>query len=194
MFEILCGTNRVGSRSFEVCEILKKEFDRIGESSQILDLRGIELSAMDESPYTDQRPETLKLSINRVNLARGLVVVCPEYNGSYPGILKYFIDHWQYPESFESRPVCFVGLGGRFGGLRPVEHLQGVFGYRNAFVFPERVFLSNIWSVLKDGQIQDETMSLLIEQQVRGFSRFVRALESEGLDANSKRKAKGLSL
>jgi chromate reductase len=186
MFEIVCGTNRVASRSLEVCNILKSRYEQVGEKAQVLDLREIELSVMDEAPYTDSRPDSLVKAIDRVNQARGLVVVCPEYNGSYPGILKYFIDHWNYPESYESRPVCFVGLGGRFGGLRSVEHLQGVFGYRNAFLFPERVFLSNIWSVLKDGSIVDETMDQLLNQQVEGFCRFVKGLESQGLDANSK--------
>ncbi|MEO0335934.1 MAG: NADPH-dependent FMN reductase [Pseudomonadota bacterium] len=188
MFEIICGTNRPGSRSLELCQLLKTRYEKQGEKAQILDLRDIELSQMDENPYGDQRPDSLVQAVDRVNKARGLVVVCPEYNGSYPGVLKYFIDHWKYPESFESRPVCFVGLGGRFGALRPVEHLQGVFGYRNAYIFPERVFLSNIWGILKDGQINDETMDQLLDQQTERFCRFVKGLESQGLDANTKLK------
>ena len=47
----------------------------------------------------------------------------------------------KFPESFEKRPVCFTGLGaGIWGALRPVEQLQAIFGYRNAYLFPERVF------------------------------------------------------
>ena len=186
MFEIICGTNRVSSRSLEICNLLQARNEKLGEQAQVMDLRDIEMSAMDSAPYTDQRPDSLLKAVERVNKARGLIVVCPEYNGSYPGILKYFIDHWQYPQSYEARPVCFVGLGGRFGGLRPVEHLQGVFGYRNAFIFPERVFLSNIWSVLKDGVITDETMEQLLQQHVEGFCRFVKGLESQELDANTR--------
>lgn len=188
MIEIICGTNRPGSRSLQVCEILKGMYQRVGEEVQILEIAHVGLEEMSKAPYTDQLPDALTKAIERVNNASGLVIVCPEYNGSYPGFLKYFIDHWQYPLSYEARPVSFVGLGGRFGGLRPVEHLQGVFGYRNSYIFPERVFLSNIWSVLQDGKIVDETMAELLETQVKGFSKFIKGLESQGLDALSRAK------
>ncbi|MNL63043.1 NADPH-dependent FMN reductase [compost metagenome] len=103
-----------------------------------------------------------------------------------PGILKYFIDHMKFPESFEYRPVCFVGLGGLFGGLRPVEHLQQIFGYRNAFIFPERVFIMNAFKVIsKEGEISDETVKTLLHKQAVGFQKFVHALASHKLDANA---------
>ena len=70
------------------------------------------------------------------------MVVVPEYNGSFPGILKYFIDLLPFPESFDCRPVSYVGVSaGQWGALRAVEQLQLVFGYRNAYVHPPRTFL-----------------------------------------------------
>ncbi|MGE0764102.1 MAG: NAD(P)H-dependent oxidoreductase, partial [Bdellovibrionales bacterium] len=116
--------------------------------------------------------------------------VCTEYNGSYPGDLIFFIDLWSHPESFEHRPICLIGLGGRFGGLRPVEHLQQVFGYRNSYVFPQRVFLFNIWDTLKNGQMNDKEALGLLKLQAQNFQRFVRGLSSEKLDANSFRAIK----
>jgi chromate reductase, NAD(P)H dehydrogenase (quinone) len=116
------------------------------------------------------------------------VFVVPEYNGSFPGVLKMFIDYWKYPETFEFRPVAFVGLGTRWGGLRPVEHLQQVFGYRNAFVFPHRVFVSNVHSALKDGKFIDPMINDLLKTQARDFVKFIHALKHQGLDANSKLK------
>ena len=61
-----------------------------------------------------------------------------------------------FPESFEQRPVCFVGLAaGIWGALRPVEQLQAIFGYRNAYIFPERVFMPGIGKLLNEaGAIQ----------------------------------------
>jgi len=193
MIEIICGTNRPGSRSLEVCQIVQKLYAEQRDEAQILEIADVGLNEMSQAPYSDERPKALVDAIDRVNQASGLVVVCPEYNGSYPGILKYFIDHWHYPLSYESRPISFIGLGGRFGGLRPVEHLQGVFGYRNSYIFPERVFLSNIWSVLQDGKIVDETMYDLLKAQVKAFSSFIKGLESQGLDALSKAKSKATS-
>jgi chromate reductase len=117
------------------------------------------------------------------------VMVVPEYNGSYPGILKLFIDYWKYPESFEHRPVAFIGLGWRWAGLRPVEHLQGVFGYRNAYSFPVRVFLPNIGNTLKDGKLTDPAIDEMLKTQTREFAKFVRGLKSESLDSVSRKLA-----
>ncbi len=186
MICIISGTNRPSSRSLEVSQIVKCLFEAQGAECEILDLSRLDFSQLDGHQYSEQKPEAIQSAIEKVNQADGLYIVCPEYNGSYPGILKYFIDHWSYPLSFESRPVAFAGLGGKFGGLRPVEHLQGVFGYRNAYIFPERIFLSNIWSILKDGKILDESLRELLSKQVRGFIRFVQGLQSQNLDANSR--------
>lgn len=186
MICIISGTNRPSSRSLEVSKIVKGLFEAQGAECEILDLRVLDFSKLDGSQYSEGKPTSIQSAVDKVNSADGIYVVCPEYNGSYPGILKYFIDHWSYPMSFEARPVAFAGLGGKFGGLRPVEHLQGVFGYRNSYIFPERVFLSNIWSILKDGVILDETMAELLKKQVEGFVRFVNGLKSQKLDANSR--------
>lgn len=174
---IISGTDRNDSRTFQVSEVVQRIYSELGEEVEILDLKGLEMGSTYSGPHAGRLGEF----INKINKSEGLIVVTPEYNGSFPGVLKYFIDHWTYPESFEFRPVCFVGLGGRFGALRPVEHLQQVFGYRNAFVFPIRVFLFNIWEMLKEGEIKDQASLKLLKDQAVGFQAYIRALKSENL-------------
>lgn len=186
MICIISGTNRPGSRSLQVANLLKAEYVSLGAKVELIDLASLDFSTLNGSQYSENQPDSMKTNIELVNRADGLVVVCPEYNGSYPGILKYFIDHWAYPLSFEARPVCFVGLGGRFGGLRPVEHLQGVFGYRNAFLFPERVFISNVFKILEEGQIGDAAILSLIKKQAEGFIRFITGLKEQKLHTNNR--------
>jgi len=122
----------------------------------------------------------------KINASEGLIVICPEYNGSMPGVLKYFIDHMKFPQAFEYRPVSFIGLGGLFGGLRPVEHLQQIFGYRNSFIYPERVFMMNVNKVVDaQGEVTDELMKQLLQKQAEGFQKFCKALSAHKLDANA---------
>ncbi len=185
MIQIISGTNRPDSNSLKVAQIVQTLFDAEKVKAEVLDLRKVRLSELDGSQYSKNQHAEIVTEIQKVNKARGLLIVVPEYNGSMPGVLKYFIDHWTYPESFEYRPVAFIGLGGRFGGLRPVEHLQQVFGYRNAFVFPERIFISNVWNILKDNKIQDDMINQLMVRQVKNFAKFINGLESQKLDANS---------
>lgn len=187
MITVLAGTNRPNSNSLKVAHIagdlLKKYTD---EDIHVLDLKVIPLQEVDGAQYSKDKPQGLAEAIELLNKSDGIVIVCPEYNGSYPGVLKYFIDHFEYPTTFEHRPVAFIGLGGKFGGLRPVEHLQGVFGYRNAYMFPERIFLTNVWNLIKENKVDDEVICGLMDSQAKNFVKFIKALKSEGLDANSR--------
>jgi chromate reductase, NAD(P)H dehydrogenase (quinone) len=85
----------------------------------------------------------------------------------------------KFPESFEKRPVCFTGLGaGIWGALRPVEQLQAIFGYRNAYLFPERVFLPKINDLLDDaGRLKDPELLQRLKAQAEGFVKFVECLQ-----------------
>ncbi len=187
MKHIICGTNRPASKSAEVSRAIQALYSKHDtETPEIINLETLNLQNLDNEYYGDKKkPQDIAQAIEKIDLSDGLIVVVPEYNGSFPGALKTFIDHWSYPKSFEYRPVCFIGLGGRFGGLRPVEHLQGVFGYRNAFMYPERVFITNVWDIVKNNEIKDEALYALLEKQTKGFIKFVKALNSENLHANS---------
>jgi chromate reductase len=187
---IISGTDRKGSNSLKISHLIKNIYAEKKEDVEIIDLSVLELSKMNGPFYGKETPpDALKNWIDKLGRSDGLVMVVPEYNGSYPGVLKYFIDHWKYPETFEFRPVCFVGLGGMFGGLRPVEHLQQVFGYRNAFIYPERVFLLNVWKNLSpQGDLLDLSAVDLLKKQRDGFQKFCRALIDSGLHSQNQGK------
>ena len=115
---------------------------------------------------------------NRIVSSAGLHVVTPEYNGSFPGVLKYFIDMLKFPESFERKPVAFVGeAAGVWGGLRAVEQLQMIFGYRNAHPYPERVFIAGINNLMnEDGTLKDQSLTDRLAKQCRGFAAFTTCI------------------
>ena len=185
MIEIISGTDRPQSRTLQVAHDLREVYAEHGAAADVLDLSELDLADAQGGRYFGGARGTFKRAIERVNRAAGLVMVVPEYNGSFPGVLKLFIDYWSYPASFEHRPVAMVGLGFRWAGLRPVEHLQQVFGYRNAYVFPNRVFISNVKDALTEGKITDPHIAALVKIQTRDFIKFIRALEHQALDANS---------
>lgn len=191
---IIAGTDRPDSNTLKVARYIQGIYKSMNEDVGIIDLRDVKAHLhLHTGPHygKDNETEGIKEYLEQVKQADGLIVVCPEYNGSMPGVLKYFIDHFRFPESFEYRPVCFVGLGGIFGGLRPVEHLQQVFGYRNSFIYPERVFMMNVWKMItKEGDIQDDLVKSLLRQQADGFQKFTKALADHKLDANSRIAAK----
>ncbi len=187
MIQILVATNRKDSRSDLLARNVQKKFKKVNIESEVMNLASVAWDELNHNLYgADNMPPSMKPLVQKINEADGIYVVCPEYNGSFPGAVKTFIDYWEYPTSFEKRPVCFTGLGGMFGGLRPVEHLQQVFGYRNAFIYPERIFMQNVWSTLTpEGEVSNETVDGLLDQQVDGFGKFIKGLKDVGLHCNS---------
>jgi NAD(P)H-dependent FMN reductase len=81
-------------------------------------------------PPSPNTPESLAAISLRLDAADAFVVVTPEYNHSFPALLKNAID-WHLME-WRAKPVGFVCYGGRSGGLRAVEQLRQVFGELHA--------------------------------------------------------------
>lgn len=184
MIVILSGTNRPGSNTRKVAAHIEACYQKLGVPTHLLDLAELPPELFAPIAYAE-KPASFKKFTDPILAADGLVVVTPEYNGGLPGVLKYFIDMLPFPESFAHRPVCFVGLAlGLWGALRPVEQLQAIFGYRNALIYPERVFMPGIGKVLDAaGQFTQPDLPERLEKQAQGFVAFVEKLRGKKLKA-----------
>lgn len=178
MIVIISGTNRPGSNTRKVAAHIEATYQSLGVKTHLLDLAGLPADIFSPASYAT-KPAGFSRFIDAILTADGLVVVTPEYNGGIPGVLKYFIDMLPFPESIEHRPVCFVGLAaGSWGALRPVEQLQAIFGYRNAYLYPERVFLPGIGKLLDaGGRLQDAELLGRLAKQADGFVTFVERVQ-----------------
>ena len=178
MITLVVGTNRPGANTRKVAAQVKEIYDELKVPLAVLDLAELPQEIFLPTSYAE-KPKSFHRFAQTILDSAGLHVVTPEYNGSVPGILKYFIDMLKFPESFVERPVCFTGLGaGMWGALRPVEQLQAIFGYRNAFVFPERVFMPGINDLLDEkGRLNDPELVERLKHQAEGFVTFVERLK-----------------
>jgi len=175
MIEVIVGTNRPGANSRKVAAQILEIYKQQGATAQLLDLATLPPEIFSPSSYA-AKPSAFASFAQRVLDAKGLHVVTPEYNGSVPGVMKYFIDMLKFPESFERKPVAFTGVAaGMWGALRPVEQLQMIFGYRNAFIYPVRVFIPHIGNELdENGRLKSADLITRLEEQARGFVDFVK--------------------
>ncbi len=174
---IISGTMRPGSNSLKVSRQLELEYRAAGVSSELLSLEALPAEAFVPGVYASKPAAVVRMQ-EQVLAACGLHVVTPEYNGSFPGVLKHFIDLLKFPESFEGKPVAFTGVAaGLFGALRSVEQLQMIFAYRNAYLYPLRVFIPQVHAKLNEaGQITDGEIAKRLGEQARGFDAFIRSL------------------
>jgi NAD(P)H-dependent FMN reductase len=182
MILIISGTNRPDSNTRKVAGHVEGIYETLGVEFQVLDLTELPPEIFSPTSYADKPADFQRFS-NAILASDGIVLVTPEYNGGIPGILKYFIDMLPFPESFERRPVCFVGVAaGIWGALRPIEQLQAIFGYRNAFIYPERVFIPGIGNQLDpSGTFIRDDIPKRLKQQAAGFVEFVEKLRGTTL-------------
>lgn len=181
---LLSGTNRPDSNTRRVVAELEMVYRDLGVPVTVIDLARLPLEVFLPTAYAE-KPAAFAPFSEAVLRSSGLHVVTPEYNGGMPGVLKYFIDLLKFPESFERRPVCFTGVAaGMWGALRPVEQLQAIFGYRNAHIFPERVFIARAFEQFQEsGRLKDAELVARLKAQATGFVEFVERLNSIKLRA-----------
>jgi len=179
MIVLISGTNRPDSNTRRITGQIASLYQDLKVAHRILDLAELPAELFAPTSYAT-KPASFQPFSDAIVSASGLHVITPEYNGGAPGVLKYFIDMLKFPESFERRPVAFTGLAaGLWGALRPVEQLQAIFGYRNAHLYPERVFLPGIGNALgEDGRLKDPEIVGRLRHQADGFASFVERLRS----------------
>ena len=177
MITLIVGTNRPGSNTRKVAGQVEEIYAQLNAPLHVLDLAQLPPEIFSPASYAE-KPKSFAPFADAVVKSSGLIIVAPEYNGGMPGVLKYFIDMLKFPESFQKRPVCFIGVAaGIWGALRPIEQLQHIFGYRNAFIYPERVFLPQVNSLLDaQGRLNDPELIGRLKAQAEGFIDFVKRL------------------
>jgi NAD(P)H-dependent FMN reductase len=119
---------------------------------------------------------------HRLDAADAFIVVTPEYNHSYPAVLKFVIDSTS--REWAAKPVAFISYGGISGGLRAVEHLRGVFAELHATTVRDVVSFANASGRFgADGRLRDG------EEAEAAMTRMLRATEWWGKALRNARHA-----
>ena len=118
---VILGTVRKGRASENVSRfVLGAVSKREGVESELIDIRELKLLMDDEGESIKDADFSAKL-----NHADALVLVVPEYNHGYPGLLKHALDTNLKEYIHKAVGVCGVSAGG-FGGTRVVQSLLPV--------------------------------------------------------------------
>jgi NAD(P)H-dependent FMN reductase len=175
---VLSGTNRKNARTAEVAKMTLAALREKGAAAEMLDLRDLPAGLFAPEHY-GRPPAEFKPFQDMVLSAAGILTVVPEYNGSFPGALKYFLDLLKFPESLRGMPAAFIGLAsGRFGAVRAVEQMEMVYQYREAHIFANRIFLPAVEKMVVDGRITDDFVNSLFHDMLSGFISFVNKLRT----------------
>ncbi|HEY8400804.1 MAG TPA: NAD(P)H-dependent oxidoreductase [Cytophagaceae bacterium] len=174
MITIISCTNRIPSRSIKVAQYYQNLLHKLGAQSQILDLSQLPPEFLFTALYdnTGKDPAFNKLT-DLIKDSDKIVFIVPEYNGSFPGVLKAFIDGLAYPASFKNKKGALVGISsGAMGGSLALSHLTDILNYLGMHVLAIKPRLPRVEGILKDGEIKDEFLKELLETQAREFLQF----------------------
>lgn len=179
MITVISGTNRKQSECLRFAnvyyELLRKHAPE--ETIELLALEDIGEDWFHADMYTKPAPGLVECQDRYVLPAQKLVFVTPEYNGSFPGIVKLFIDACsvrEYSRNFKGKKAALLGVAsGRAGNLRGMDHLTGVLNYLGTIVMPNKLPISNIGK-LKNGQgeLADQATLGVMEQHAKEFLAF----------------------
>jgi NAD(P)H-dependent FMN reductase len=118
---VILGTVRKGRASENVAKFVLGEIQKHPDvETELIDIRDLKFP-------TDDAGEAIKDPNFSAAMMRadGLVIVTPEYNHGYPGMLKHALDTNLKEYIHKAVGVCGVSAGG-FGGTRVIEALLPV--------------------------------------------------------------------
>lgn len=167
MITIISGTNRIDSISSLISNYYKTFFDEKGEVNQILDLATLPVDFIYSALYENTGKNTAFNAFQEViDTSDKFVFVVPEYNSSFPGVLKAFLDGLRYPSSFEGKKGALTGISsGAQGGGLALSHLTDILNYLGMHVMPLKVKLSRIEKNINDSTIINDFYLELMEKQ-----------------------------
>jgi NAD(P)H-dependent FMN reductase len=162
---VILGTSRKGRASAHAARFLSERIElRSGIVTEFIDIASLALPVDDAGEAIKDAGTSEKLM-----KADGLVIVSPEYNHSFPGLLKHMLDG--YLKEYIHKAAGVVGVSaGRFGGARGIEHLLPV--------LRELGLVTIFWDVNVGpvSQVFDDTGRLLDNALIRRTDKFLDEL------------------
>lgn len=178
LIHILSSTDRPKSNALRVSKYVEKYLAKKAET-KIFSLMDYPFADIVGGKYGNT-PDSVKEFNQDLLSADGLLFVIPEYNGGFPGVLKFFYDYLPFPDALEMIPVSLIGeAAGAFGALRPVEQFEQLLKYRKAYIYPERMFIQRVNdSFDPESGLSNQTLQKLLMSQLDGFPDFVEKINS----------------
>jgi chromate reductase len=170
---IISCTNRPNSNTFILAKYYQKSLAEKGLESNILSLTDLPETLIHSDLY-GKRSAAFQEIQDKVTAAKKFLFIVPEYNGSFPGILKLFIDACKFPDSFYDKKAALVGHStGKYGNIRGIDHLTGVCNYINLHVLPLKIHIPAIHTELNEnGNLFKEDTVKFTNDQMNRFIKF----------------------
>src|SRR6266404_9272370 len=162
---VILGTARRGRQSEHVARfVLEQTKRRAGVETELIDVRTLPMRLDDAGEQMKDR--AFSATVERCD---GLILVTPEYNHGYPGLLKHALDMNLKEYIHKVVGICGVSAG-PFGGARVIEQLLPVMRELGLVTIFEDVNFATVQSLF------DKKGKLLDQDYIRRVDKFLNEL------------------
>ncbi len=180
MITIIAATNRKGSNTRILAEHYFQNLQsKTKEPVKFLSLEDIPHDLLLQTMYSKDKisPDFTALESEFITPADKFVVIAPEYNGSFPGVFKLFLDAASIRDrnaNFKGKKLALVGVStGRAGNLRGLEHLTSIFNYFGTILMPNILPISVFHTLLdSDKKLVHQPTIDVLDAQAEMFLAF----------------------
>jgi len=182
-FLIVEGTAREGRKSIHAANYLVEKLKERGHQTILFDLKEKEIPPLGNRTYKEDEqpvPDNAEELSDKVKKCDGLFIVTPEYNHSFPGVLKNALDYL-YTE-YDGKPFGYITVSaGGFGGVRALGHLHDFTIAVGGRIGPH-LPVSNVGSVFSnEGELLDTEYDERFDQFVEKMEDYLRSPDKERL-------------
>ena len=162
---VFAGSARSASLNKRLAAAAARAVQAAGAQATLLDLRDFELPLYDGDLEQLGLPPKLAELKALFKQHHGLLLACPEYNGSITPLLKNTLDWVSRPDPGEKPLECYEGKvagllaasPGALGGLRGLVHVRAILGGIRVLVVPEHAAIGGANKAFDEhGELVDE--------------------------------------
>ena len=165
---ILSGSVRQERQSHRVAEHLQRQLTAKNIETDLIDLAETRLPVYGDPEIRDHSVAIRDIG-QRLGKADAIILVTPEYHGSFSGVLKNALDY--YWAEFARKPIAVAAASsGRMGGINASVQLQHVILSLGAYPLPLKLLVPEVPRAF------DESGELVNERTQRSVQKFLDEL------------------
>lgn len=175
MITVISATNRPNSNTLKVAHQYLKKLSKKGIEHAFFSLEQMPQDLLTNEMYGTTKNAAMRhIEESLLIPTTKFIFIVPEYNGSFPGVFKAFIDASTISSCFHNKKACLVGVSaGRAGNLRGMEHLTNILNHLKINVLYLKIPISDVNHQLdEEGNIINPEILNLIDQQIELFKKF----------------------
>jgi chromate reductase, NAD(P)H dehydrogenase (quinone) len=184
--------NSLNRRFFRSIQTLKPE----GFDFEVFDITRLPYFSQD---IENDPPDIVIEFKEKIRETDALLVITPEYNRSFPGVLKNALDWGSRPYGqnlWDKKPAALMGASiGNIGTFGAQHHLRQVFVYLNVYVLGQPEFYFNASQAFDElGKIASSSTREFIQKYFEAFKDHVELINGSRVLAREERSIKSQGL